>query len=108
MVVFASAVPVGAVLFGLIFGPRKPNDAKRAPYECGIVPVGEPWRQIRSSAYPFLIAFLLFAVEIVFLFPWAAAYHALDLFALVSGLTFIAMLAGGLVYVWRKGGLEWS
>jgi NADH:ubiquinone oxidoreductase subunit 3 (subunit A) len=101
-------IPTAAVVIPLIIAPRKPNPIKGSVYECGMETVGENWVQFKSQYYVFALAFLIFDVETVFLFPWALALGALPLFAVLEGVVFIAILMVGLTYVWRKGALEWA
>jgi NADH:ubiquinone oxidoreductase subunit 3 (subunit A) len=100
-------LPVVAILMGRILGPRKPNPIKDSTYECGIETVGETWVQFKAQYYIFALIFVVFDVEAVFLFPWAAAYQQLQLYMVLEGVLFILVLAAGLVYAWRKGALEW-
>jgi NADH-quinone oxidoreductase subunit A len=113
-VVLAVAV-AGVLLVAVAFtaarlvAPFRPNEGgKRRTYECGIDPVGEGWSQsqIRYFAYGFL--FVIFDVESVFLFPWARVFESLGYQAVVSMAIFIAILAVGLLYAWRKGVLQWA
>jgi NADH:ubiquinone oxidoreductase subunit 3 (subunit A) len=77
-------------------------------YECGIETVGNTWVQFHVQYYIFALVFLIFDVETVFLYPWAAAFDQLGLFAVLEGVLFILILVVGLVYAWRKGVLEWK
>ncbi len=104
----AGILPVVPMALGRLLGPRKPNPIKTDTYECGIETVGDTWVQFKVQYYIFALVFLVFDVEMVFLFPWAVAYNSLQLFAFVEALIFIALLAVALVYVWRKGALEWT
>ena len=88
--------------------PRKPNPLKNSTYECGMETIGDTWVQFRAQYYLFALIFVIFDIELVFLFPWAVAYNRLGLFALVEMALFIGMLALALVYAWRKGILEWQ
>lgn len=106
-VVMAAGFPAVPVIFGHFLGPRKPDPLKNSAYECGIETVGETWVQFKVQYYIFALVFVVFDVETVFLFPWAVAYRQLPLFAVLEGVLFILILAGGLVYAWRKGALEW-
>ena len=90
-----------------LVAPRKPHALKHQTYECGMETVGDTWVQFKAQYYIFALIFVIFDVEIVFLFPWAVAYQQLPFFAVVEGVLFILILAGGLVYVWRKGVLDW-
>jgi NADH-quinone oxidoreductase subunit A len=106
------------LLFGVVFvlfvfwlskliAPYKPNPIKKENYECGEVPIGQGWVQFNVRYYLFAIIFVIFDVEVVFLFPWAVVYRSLGFFAFVEMLIFIAILLFGLVYVWKKGALKW-
>jgi NADH-quinone oxidoreductase subunit A len=90
-----------------ILQPRAPKPEKLAPYECGEVPIGEPWVHFRIRYYVFALLFVIFDIETAFLYPWAVVYGKLGLFALVEMAIFIAVLLVGLVYAWRKGALTW-
>lgn len=105
--ILAPVFPALALLVPRIIAPKKPNPIKSETYECGIETVGESWVQFKIQYYLFALAFLIFDVEIVFLYPWAVAFDALPLFAVLEGVLFILILVGGLVYAWRKGALEW-
>jgi NADH-quinone oxidoreductase subunit A len=87
--------------------PSKYSAAKASPYECGENPIGSSWVQFNIRFYVFALAFLIFDVEAVFLFPWAVVFNELGLFAFVEGLIFIAILVLGLAYLWANGDLEW-
>ncbi len=101
---FMAALPIG---LSRMIGPRKSNPMKDAAYECGVETVGETWVQFKVQYYIFALVFVVFDVEAVFLFPWAVAYVGLPLIAVLEGVLFIAILAAGLIYAWRKGALEW-
>jgi NADH:ubiquinone oxidoreductase subunit 3 (subunit A) len=106
--VVGALVPVAAITIARIIAPRKPNPIKQSTYECGMETVGENRVQFKAQYYIFALVFLVFDVETVFLFPWAAALRRLPLFAVVEGAIFVLILIAGLVYAWRKGMLEWS
>jgi NADH:ubiquinone oxidoreductase subunit 3 (subunit A) len=101
-------IPAAAIILSAILAPRKSNPIKESTYECGIETVGENWVQFKAQYYIFALVFLVFDVETVFLFPWAVSLNQLGLFAVVEGIVFIGILIAGLVYVWRKGMLEWA
>ncbi len=88
--------------------PRRPNKVKQETYECGIETVGTAWVQFKVQYYLYALVFLVFDIEVVFLFPWAVAYNQLPLFAFVEMGIFIALLGVALAYAWRKGALEWG
>jgi NADH-quinone oxidoreductase subunit A len=104
----AGILPAVPIVMGWFLGPRKPNAIKTDTYECGIETVGDTWVQFKVQYYIFALVFLIFDVEMVFLFPWAVAFGGLGFFAFVEVLIFIALLAVALLYVWRKGVLEWT
>jgi len=106
--VLAPLFPALALIVPRIIAPRKPNPLKSETYECGIETVGNTWVQFRVQFYIYALVFLIFDVELVFLFPWAAAFDQLPLFAVVEGVLFLLILLAGLVYAWRKGALEWA
>lgn len=106
--VLAPVFPALALVIPRLIAPRKPNALKSQVYECGIETRGETWVQFKVQYYLFALIFLIFDVEIVFLFPWAVAFDILPLFAVLEGILFILILVGGLVYAWRKGALEWA
>jgi NADH:ubiquinone oxidoreductase subunit 3 (subunit A) len=96
-----------ALLVPRLIAPRKSHKLKNTPYECGIETVGDSWVQFRVQYYIYALVFLIFDVEIVFLYPWAVAFDRLPLFAVLEGILFVLILVTGLVYAWRKGALEW-
>jgi NADH:ubiquinone oxidoreductase subunit 3 (subunit A) len=104
----APIFPIAALLIPKIIAPRKPNVIKQQTYECGIETVGDTWVQFKVQYYIYALVFLIFDVEVVFLYPWAAAFDQLLLFAVLEGVLFILILAGGLIYAWKKGILDWQ
>jgi NADH-quinone oxidoreductase subunit A len=101
---------------GKLLAPNKPNPEKLTSYECGEEPVGSAWIPFNTRFYVIAIIFLLFDVEMVFIFPWTTIYadpqliladHRWGIFTLVEMFIFAGILILGLVYVWRKGDLEW-
>lgn len=87
--------------------PHNPYPAKNVNYECAEEPVGNSWIQFNARFYIFALIFVIFDVEVVFLFPWAVAFNQLGLFALVEMVIFIMILFFGLYYAWKKGALRW-
>lgn len=108
MVIVALALPAVAIYLASLLAPKKPTKLKNSIYECGIETVGESRIQFRAQYYIFALVFLVFDIEAVFLFPWALAYNALSFFMVVEGFIFALILFGGLVYIWKKGALEWK
>ena len=101
-------LPALPVIMGKFLAPKRPNRVKQETYECGVEMVGPAWTQFRAQYYIFALVFVVFDVEMVFMFPWALAYNRLGLFALFEMVVFIVLLAVALVYTWRKGALRWS
>ena len=106
-ILIAAALPTVAIIIAGFLGPRKPNSIKNQTYECGIETVGDTWVQFKPQYYIFALVFLVFDVETIFLFPWAVAFGQLTLYGVLEAVLFILILAGGLLYTWRKGALEW-
>jgi NADH:ubiquinone oxidoreductase subunit 3 (subunit A) len=106
--ILAPVFPALALVIPRLVAPRKPNPIKLDTYECGIETFGETWVQFKAQYYIYALVFLVFDIEIVFLFPWAAAFNQLPLFAVIEGVIFILILVAGLIYTWRKGILEWA
>ena len=102
-------VALAGGLLGLarILRPTRPQDQKYLTYESGVDPVGAGWSQSQIRYYVFAVLFVLFDVEAVFIFPWAVRLEAYGVFGLIEMFVFIAILALGLVYAWRKGVLKW-
>lgn len=100
--------PAMPIMIARLLGPKRPTSIKMETYECGIETVGDAWVQFKVQYYLYALVFLVFDIEVVFLFPWAAAYNQLGLFAFFEMLIFIGLLGVALVYAWRKGALEWA
>ena len=90
-----------------VVATRRQTFEKLTTYECGIDPVGEGWSQSQIRYYIFALLFVMFDVEVVFIFPWAVRLEDLGTFGLVEMAIFIVILALGLVYAWRKQVLRW-
>ncbi len=87
--------------------PHNPYPEKNVNYECAELPIGSSWIKFNNRFYIFALIFVIFDVEVIFLFPWAVAFGHLGLFALVEMVVFILILFFGLFYAWRKGALKW-
>lgn len=88
--------------------PKKPGFSKQAPYECGLESEGDPWVQFNVQYYVYALLFVVFDAEVVFLYPWALVWKGLGPVVFLEMVLFIAILAVGLVYAWRRGVLEWK
>lgn len=117
VLIFAFA-GAGLVFFGMILGgllrPKRDRDAPGLePYECGEEPIGSAWFRFDIRYYTVALVYIVFAVEIAFLFPWARvlkramAEPDIGAVAFIEGVIFLVVLALGLAYVWRKGDLDW-
>jgi NADH-quinone oxidoreductase subunit A len=97
------------VLLASFLGPKKATKTKQMPWECGAIPVGSV-REQRFSIRFYLVAmlFILFDIEVIFMYPWAVVLEEMGMFALLQMLSFMAVLVVGLIYVWRKGVLNWN
>jgi len=101
------------VLAGLLLGiaaairPSRPTPEKLIAYESGVDPVGMGWSQSQVRYYVFALLFVIFDVEAVFIFPWAAQIERYGWFGLITMLIFIVLLLDGLVYAWKRGLLRW-
>ena len=103
------AVLLAVILESLprLMAPRHASELKSQTYECGEEPIGEPWVRFRVAYYIFALAFVVFDVESVFLYPWAVIIRKLGVYGLVQMAIFIGILLLGLAYAWRKGVLKW-
>jgi NADH-quinone oxidoreductase subunit A len=104
---------VGATLGAIIFlstrlGPKKPSKVKNSPFECGVQPFQLPPDRFFVRFYLIAMLFILFDIEVVFLFPWAVVFQSLGWAGFVSILIFILVLGAGYVYAWRKGAFQWE
>jgi NADH-quinone oxidoreductase subunit A len=98
----------GGLIFAWLLRPHRPYPSKRTTYECGESPIGDTRIRFNIRFYIVALIFLIFDVEVVFLFPWATVYKDLGWFAFIEMLVFLAILLVGYAYVWRKGDLEWD
>lgn len=108
-VFFPLAAILGSFAFGLVkLRPHKPDQVKADTYECGMTTVGHAWGQFNFRYYLFALMFVVFDVEVVFLYPWAVAFRQVKLFGFVEAVIFVLILVVGYAYAWRKKALEWS
>jgi NADH-quinone oxidoreductase subunit A len=108
MLVLSALVPGLFLAVSALFGPRRPSVVKGESFECGNVSSGPAWGRFSVKFYLTAILFIVFDVEVVFLYPWALLFRRLGVFGFVEMMIFIVVLTLGLVYVWRKGALEWD
>ena len=112
LLIFAVAFPLLPIVASVALGifkirPAKPDPIKQSVYECGMVPIGTAQVRYNVRYYLFALLFVVFDVEAVFLYPWAVAYRGLGFYAFAEVLIFIATLAVGYAYAWRKRAMEW-
>ena len=98
----------GGLVMSWLLRPKRPYPEKLTSYECGELPVGDAYVKFNIRFYVIALVFLIFDVEVVFLFPWAVVYQKLGTFAFVEMAIFLAILFVGYAYVWRKGDLDWD
>jgi NADH-quinone oxidoreductase subunit A len=113
-------IPLGImILFGVAFGivmskmsewfaPKNPNAIKLSTYESGMEPVRSAQERVSVKYYIVAMLFILFDIEVVFLYPWAVNFRELGMFGLFEMFLFMGLLMIGFVYVWRKGGFQWE
>jgi NADH-quinone oxidoreductase subunit A len=106
--VLAAAFAAANVVLASLLGPKKPSPVKSEPFECGQVPLSLPAGRLSIKFYLTAILFVLFDVEIVFLYPWAVAYRALGLVGLIEMGIFLGILIVGFFYAWDNGALDWK
>jgi NADH-quinone oxidoreductase subunit A len=106
----ASVFAIGSVIMSSMVGPKRYNRAKLDSYECGIEPTPQPVGGGRFPVKYYITAmlFIVFDIEIIFLYPWAVHFDEMKFFGLVEMVLFIATLFTAYVYVWRRGGLDWD
>ena len=104
----ALLIPVAAVVIGHFLGPRRPDPIKNETYESGVETIGDTWVQFRAQYYLIGLIFLIFDVEVIFLYPIAIAYQNLSFLSVLAAVTFVLIPILGLFLEWRKGALEWD
>ncbi len=104
------ALTMGSVIIlaGRLLGPHRPDKAKLSPYECGFEAFEDARMKFDVRYYLVAILFIIFDLEIAFLFPWAVALNEIGLFGFVSMMVFLGILVVGFIYEWKKGALEWE
>jgi NADH-quinone oxidoreductase subunit A len=108
-IVVVGAVLVASMMLGnRLLRPTRPTHAKQLTYECGVDPVGSGWAQVHVRYYVFAYLYVVFAVDAVFLFPWAPVFQGLGWVTVGEMAVFIGLLTVGLAYAWRQGVLTWT
>jgi NADH-quinone oxidoreductase subunit A len=104
----AAGMGIVLVTLGLLVGPRRPESDKLSPYECGFEAFEDARMQFDVRYYLLAILFIIFDLEIAFLFPWAVVFKQIGIVALIEMGLFLLLLVIGFAYVWKKGALEWE
>jgi NADH-quinone oxidoreductase subunit A len=102
------AVGVAPIVIGKLISPNKPDSEKNSPYECGFEAFEDARMKFDVRYYLVAILFILFDLEIAFLFPWAVVLKEIGLFGFLAMMVFLAILVVGFIYEWMKGALEWE
>lgn len=108
LLILAVGTAVGMVVLTSLLGPKKSFPDKMEPFECGKSPIVSPRQRFSVKFYLTAVLFILFDIEAVFLYPWAVIFKRLGWFGFVEMLLFIIVLGIGLLYVWKKGALNWE
>jgi len=107
-IIVGLAMGVAPMLLGGLAAPHRPNIAKLSPYECGFEAFEDARMKFDVRYYLVAILFILFDLEIAFLFPWAVVLKEIGLFGFIAMVVFLAILVVGFIYEWKKGALEWE
>lgn len=102
------AVGMVCIILGKLIGPSRPDEQKNSPYECGFEAFDDARTRFDVRYYLVAILFILFDLEIAFLFPWAVVFKELGMFGFGAMMVFLAILVVGFIYEWKKGALEWE
>jgi NADH-quinone oxidoreductase subunit A len=108
MIALGAGFALFSVVLSGLLGPRHPTPEKSAPYECGMPAVGDARERQSVKFYLVAMIFLLFDIEVAFLYPWAMALRDLGWNGFIQVVIFVSLLLAGYVYVWRKGALDWG
>ncbi|GAB4184098.1 MAG: NADH-quinone oxidoreductase subunit A [Wenzhouxiangellaceae bacterium] len=104
----ATVMALVLLSLGMLFGPRKPSDEKLSPYECGFEAFEDARMKFDVRYYLVAILFIIFDLEIAFLFPWAVVLDKIGMTGVIAMTVFLLLLVVGFIYEWKKGALEWE
>ena len=104
----AISFPLLPIILAQFIAPKKPNPIKASSYECGVEAKGDSWVQFKVQYYLYALIFVIFDIEVIFIYPWAVASKQLGGSAFIEMLIFLLILGFGLVYAWKKKVLEWK
>lgn len=108
MILLAGGLAGAMLAMGEFLGPKRLTRVKEEPFECGSSPIGPQRPRFSVKFYMVAMLFIIFDVEVVFMYPWAVIFRDLGVFGLVEMTCFIFILGAALVYVWKRGALEWD
>ena len=108
MIALGAGFGLASIVLSGFLGPSRPTPEKSAPYECGMPPVGDARERQSVKFYLIAMIFLLFDIEVAFLYPWALAMRQLSWPGLIQITVFFLILVVGYIYIWRKGVLDWG
>ncbi|MBB5022449.1 NADH:ubiquinone oxidoreductase subunit 3 (subunit A) [Desulfurispira natronophila] len=108
MIMIGAVLPTALVIFAWLLGPKFGSRLKETTYECGMEPTSEATGRFHIGYYLYALLFFVFEIEMIYIFPWAVAFHDLGLLALIEMFIFVTILVIALAYAWRKGGLQWT
>jgi len=106
--VIAGGISVAMIAASILVARQRPNTEKLSPYECGFDPFGDARVRFDVRYYLVAILFIIFDLEVAFLFPWAVSLGDIGMFGFWSMIVFLAVLTVGFIYEWKKGALEWE
>ena len=106
--IVATGIGIALIIVGNVLGPKRPDPDKLAPYECGFDAFENARMPFDVRYYLVAILFIVFDLEIAFVFPWAVVFRELGMFGLIEMGTFLVLLVVGFAYVWKRGALEWE
>ena len=106
--IVAGGIGIALLVIGALLGPRRPGSEKLSPYECGFEAFEDARMKFDVRYYLIAILFIIFDLEIAFLFPWAVVFQQIGMIAMIEMGLFLLLLVVGFAYVWKKGALEWE
>jgi len=107
-IIVATAIGMALLMAGRLLGPHKPYAEKLSPYECGFEAFDDSRMRFDIRYYLIAILFIMFDLEIAFLFPWAMAYGTVGIVGFWAAMIFLSILVVGFIYEWKKGALDWE
>ena len=106
--IVSTGIGIALLIVGAVLGPKRPGSDKLSPYECGFEAFEDARMKFDVRYYLIAILFIVFDLEIAFVFPWATIFRSLGVFGLIEMGIFLGLLVLGFAYVWKKGALEWE